>query len=329
MNWLKIVFILVVYLYRIKSCNPNDYQDECYALHCFAKATNVANWIYSEVWLTNASYCDWYGITCDDNGHVLEINLNENNLQGFIPECIGILTKLETLSLYGTSGICPHPPKQTTILNGSTLPRNITHLTNLKILDLGFTSIGGPLPDDINKMAQLEVIRFQACLMNGTIPQNIQYLSNLNEFKLGRNPITGTMPVITQPMLNLQKYSCDFCALTGTIPDVFDKTPAIINLVFDGNYLTGTIPPSVGLLKNLSALAFNLNALTGPLPYSICNPPYSEHCHIGSDTSYGPPYCAEFPWIIKSPGNKFSCPLPSCAIGNGVCNATIPIAPCN
>jgi len=322
-------FILFIYLYSTKACSSNDNQDECLVLHCFAEATNVANWTNSESWLTSASYCEWYGITCDDNGHVLEINLNENNLKGFIPECIGVFTELEVLSLYSTAGICPGPPPQNTILNGSTLPSNITLLTNLKVLDLGFTKIGGSLPDNIQKMSNLEIIRFQACLMTGTIPQNIQYLSNLIEFKLGRNPITGTMPIITQLMPNLQRYSCDFCALTGTIPDVFDQTPGLLNLVFDGNYLTGTIPPSVGGLKNLSALAFNLNALTGPLPEDICRPPYTEHCHIGSDTSYGPPYCAEFPWIIKSPGNKFSCPLPSCAIGNGVCNATIPIAPCN
>jgi len=165
--------------------------------------------------------------------------------------------------------------------------------------------------------------------MNGTIPQNIQYLSNLKEFHLGRNPISGTLPEITQLMPNLQKYSCDFCALTGTIPDVFDNMPAINNFVFDGNYLTGTIPESLGSLKNLTTLAVNLNALSGLMPEDICDPPYTDHCHIGSDTSYGPPYCAEFPWIIKSPGNKFSCPYPSCAIGNAVCNNTkSPLAPC-
>jgi hypothetical protein len=329
MTWLN-YFILFVYFYSIKACNPNDYQAECFALHCFANATNVASWIYSEAWLTGASYCEWYGITCDGNGHVLEINLNENNLKGFIPECIGHLRQLETLSLYSSRGdrACPGPPPQTTILNGSTLPRNLTLLTNLKVLDLGFTNIGGSLPNDIYKMSQLEILRIPASLMTGTIPQNIQYLSNLIEFKLERNPITGTMPVITQLMPNLKEYACDFCALTGTIPDVFDNTPALFHLVFDGNYLTGTIPASVGRLKYLSALGLNLNALTGPLPENICYPPYTEHCHIGSDTSYGPPFCAEFPWIIKSPGNKFSCPLPSCAIGNGVCNATVSIAPC-
>ena len=46
----------------------------------------------------------WYGVKMQ-NGHVVELDLNNNGLKGAVPDEFGQLTALVKLKLYGNSGI--------------------------------------------------------------------------------------------------------------------------------------------------------------------------------------------------------------------------------
>mmetsp|Transcript_21305 Transcript_21305/g.26365 ORF Transcript_21305/g.26365 Transcript_21305/m.26365 type:complete len:574 (-) Transcript_21305:222-1943(-) len=52
-----------------------------------------------EGWGTNTDYCDWSGVTCDQYGNVLRLNLKGMNLQGELPDEIGFLSYLTTLDV--------------------------------------------------------------------------------------------------------------------------------------------------------------------------------------------------------------------------------------
>ena len=57
--------------------------------------TNATNWMDEYI-----RYCDWKGITCDDNkSHVTKLNLTNNGLSGRLSESIGNLTSMEVLDL--------------------------------------------------------------------------------------------------------------------------------------------------------------------------------------------------------------------------------------
>jgi hypothetical protein len=45
------------------------------------------------------SFCGWYGIACDVNGHVPIFDLVENRLTGTLPPEIGNLSRLNKLYL--------------------------------------------------------------------------------------------------------------------------------------------------------------------------------------------------------------------------------------
>ncbi len=48
------------------------------------------------------SYCDWKGVSCDDNtNRVVKLDLRQNGLSGSLSESIGILTSIEVLDLSG------------------------------------------------------------------------------------------------------------------------------------------------------------------------------------------------------------------------------------
>lgn len=57
-------------------------------------------WTNQTNWLSEKSVCEWYGVTCDrQNSKVEELNLNNNNLTGSIPNEISLLTDMYALWL--------------------------------------------------------------------------------------------------------------------------------------------------------------------------------------------------------------------------------------
>lgn len=77
--------------------------EECVALVNLFTATDGAHWTNADGWLTlrsAASPCDWYGVGCA-NGHVVELNLMNNRLNGLLPQTLANLTQLEQLSMVG------------------------------------------------------------------------------------------------------------------------------------------------------------------------------------------------------------------------------------
>ena len=66
------------------------------ALVALYEATDGDNWVNSENWLTDASLGSWYGVTIDDRGRVIELDLSHNGLSGTIPPELGDLIKLVT-----------------------------------------------------------------------------------------------------------------------------------------------------------------------------------------------------------------------------------------
>ena len=64
--------------------------------------TDILGWMDE-----HASYCDWFGVTCDNNDegeayideHVIRLELPSNGLSGKLSPSIGNLTRLEALDL--------------------------------------------------------------------------------------------------------------------------------------------------------------------------------------------------------------------------------------
>jgi hypothetical protein len=84
-------------------------------------------WLQSKStkWLTDTSECDWHGVSCDDNGAIFELSLqelqNDTDLGVHIPSEIGLLTDLRSLKLNKNE------------FNGE-LPSTLGDLTNLGTL---------------------------------------------------------------------------------------------------------------------------------------------------------------------------------------------------
>ena len=69
-------------------------------LEALYHATGGANWTDSDNWLSNAPLNDWHGVSTDSDGHVVDLQLHDNQLAGEIPRELGGLTSLEVLGLH-------------------------------------------------------------------------------------------------------------------------------------------------------------------------------------------------------------------------------------
>ena len=101
---------------------------ECNALAILFNSTNGSNWTNNTGWLANNNPCTWYGVTCA-SGHVTELNLPNNNLEGTIPPKVSDLPYLVKLYLNGN-------PK----LKG-VLPASLTNLTQLNTFYFNNTNL--------------------------------------------------------------------------------------------------------------------------------------------------------------------------------------------
>ncbi|CAN0290456.1 unnamed protein product, partial [Hapterophycus canaliculatus] len=77
------------------------------ALMALFRETNgpskVGGWVNKKGWGTSLALDKWHGVTVDEAGRVLKLDLCENNLTGSIPKALGALTATILLNLSGNN----------------------------------------------------------------------------------------------------------------------------------------------------------------------------------------------------------------------------------
>ena len=69
------------------------------ALVALYNATDGENWPRNEKWLSDAPLGEWEGVSTNDDGRVIRMNLSGNELSGEIPPELGSLSNLTDLAL--------------------------------------------------------------------------------------------------------------------------------------------------------------------------------------------------------------------------------------
>ena len=91
-------------------CMPAQSDDpDRVALIALYNSAGGPSWTNNDNWLSDAPIGKWYGVTTDDTGRVIILDLMENQLSGEIPEELVGLSNLELLTLSGNqlSGCIP------------------------------------------------------------------------------------------------------------------------------------------------------------------------------------------------------------------------------
>jgi hypothetical protein len=217
-----------------------------FALATLYFATNGDHWYNNTNWLNHTVHeCEWYnkpsfahevivsqqyplylqGFThlrqaprCNDDGIYKHLWLDQNNLEGSLPEELYMLTALQTLSvgldrLHGTI---------------STRVGQISHLEGLKISRM---ENAGVIPSEIGLLTHMKGLGFPVNNHQEFIPTELWRLSNLETLHLGENPdLKGSIATEIATMSKLRWFSIDGASLTGE----FNKFCSTSHLVLHG-----------------------------------------------------------------------------------------------
>ena len=255
----------------------NSADDDRAALVALYEATDGPNWTKSDGWLTDAPLKDWHGIWVDDDGRVVVLTLENNNLTGRIPPELGGLSRLEALWLdfNGLTGPIPaelgNPSRLVELfLNSNDLtgpiPPELRNLSGLKDLRLERNRLTGPIPPWLGGLSRLVNLNLSGNDLTGPIPPELAGLSRLVELGLNGNRLTGPIPPWLGEMSNLEVLWLGINGFTGLIPPELGNLANLRNLGLHANELTGSIPPELGRLAGLEWLLLGWNSLSGPVP---------------------------------------------------------------
>lgn len=183
------------------------------ALIALYNSSNGVNWTNNDNWLTSAHVDDWHGIETYGN-QITNINLNNNNLVGQIPDEIGNFNYLTELRLSLND------------LTGS-IPSTIGNLNNLRTLRIFWTNLSGNLPESLGNLTQLKHLSLTgdggisgyANNFTGQLPSSLGNLTSLTYLNLQNNSLEGNVPESYSNLTNLYLFSIYNNNLSGTLPD--------------------------------------------------------------------------------------------------------------
>ncbi|WP_419918901.1 leucine-rich repeat domain-containing protein [Candidatus Poriferisocius sp.] len=143
------------------------------------------------------------------------------------------------------------------------------HKNKITHIYLPFNKLSGPIPKELGKLTNLELLSLWGNQLTGTIPTELSQLTNLTSLDLSFNQLTGTIPKKLGQLTNLTGLWLWSNQLKGTIPTELSQLTNLIYLDLSFNQLTGTIPKELGQLTNLEGLWLSNNELSGPIPKEL------------------------------------------------------------
>ncbi len=267
-------------------------------------ATKGAFWSTNTNWLNSGSLDLWHGVTTDNDGRVVELNLENNNLTGEIPDPLGSLSALTTLNLRGNASLVGSLP-----LAMADLPLERVWLedTNLCIpANAGFEAwlmdvLQGDRVLSCDQAVEMDRLALIA-LYNATNGPNWNRQHNwLSDAPLadwagvttdenGRvccllylaaNKMSGSIPPEIGNLTRLKRLNLDDNRLTGPIPSELGRMASLKQLWLQFNQLTGRIPPELSQLSYMESMVLTDNKLTGGIPPELGRLPDLRQLELG------------------------------------------------
>ena len=263
------------------------------------EATDGANWINSDNWLTDAPLNAWHGVEVDGDGMVVALHLAENGLSGPIPVELAYLAGLEWLDLGSNSLEGPIPPALGNLANlrsltlsynslSGSIPPELGNLADLEVLNLNYNnSLAGALPAELGKLGKLESLEIFGCSLGSSIPPELGDLVNLQKLALFGSDLSGPIPPELGNLINLRVLRV-YGHVSGPIPPELGNLVNLELLDLKGNRLTGSLPPELGGLVNLRSLDLSGNRLTGPVPSELGGLAKLERVYLNTNRLTGP-----------------------------------------
>ncbi|KAL7540243.1 hypothetical protein ACHAXR_009966 [Thalassiosira sp. AJA248-18] len=265
---------------------------------------------YGLAWLSSASECDWFGVTCSTDGVVRGVDLSYNELIGELPYELTALAFIQALALshnciFGT--IPPELGQMSHLLslelhgNGLSgeMPQEIYDLEKLQLLNLAeqyggereCNSTDGKMVDIKYRLGGLTRPREENFGLTGTLGDQIGVWRSMKGLYLHQNSFEG----ILSPEIGNLRYlrflwlSDNFIA--GSLPSTITKLQNLRHLRLSENFLVSSLPADLGRMNDIEILEVNGNSMFGEIPDGLYKMQKLTHLRL-DDTMM-----AKEPWL--------------------------------
>jgi hypothetical protein len=227
---------------------------------------NGEHWLDQFGWISIRDECSWFprieflldGEPCDSSGQFIFLGLPSNNLSGSIPRELTLLSKLEVINLRDNS------------VSGY-IPDGIGSLANVHSLYLGGNRMKGSIPSEMGFMSKLTRIIVENNRLSGTLPSEIGMLYELSLLRVNNNTLSGSLPTEFGLLGKLETLAADSNSLTGSIPSEVGGMISLKTFELSRNKLTGTIPTEFGILPRIELISIASNdGIRGTIPPQVC-----------------------------------------------------------
>ncbi|XP_061368234.1 receptor-like protein 7 [Gastrolobium bilobum] len=223
-----------------------------------------------ELWNQSIACCNWSGVTCDVEGHVIGLDLSGESISGGF-DSTSILFSLQ------------HLQKLNLASNNfnSVIPSGFNKLENLTYLNLSYASFVGQIPIEISRLTRLVTLDISSLsyligqelkLENPNLQKLIQNLPSIRQLYLDGVTITAQGQEWCNALLSLpdlQELSMRHCNLSGPLYSSLTRLENLSVIILDGNNLSSRVPETFANLKNLTTLSLDYCGLTGIFPQEI------------------------------------------------------------
>ncbi|XP_073132870.1 putative leucine-rich repeat receptor-like serine/threonine-protein kinase At2g24130 [Henckelia pumila] len=227
--------------------------------------------------------------------NLVQINLDDNRISGFIPPQISNLENLTLLNLSSNllngsipSELCQIGKLERLYLSNNSLSGNIPsafgNMPHLGLLDLSKNKLSGIIPDSFANLVQLRRLLLYDNQLSGTIPPSLGKCINLEILDLSHNRVSGAIPSEVAGLRSLKLYlnlSSNF--LSGQIPLELSKMDMVLAIDLSLNKLSGSLPSQLGSCIALEYLNLSHNFLEDQIPESIGNLPYLQELDVSGN----------------------------------------------
>ena len=238
-------------------------------------ATDGDNWNDNTGWGdTSIPLGQWHGVTTDQDGNVIGLDLSGNGLDGTIPADLGDLSNLTTLDLENNR------------LRGE-IPVELSNLTGLAYLNLSGNALTGCVPRALILLEGMDD-SLPYCNRNAYILGLFYYAVDGPNWAGVQNwltaaPLSEWTGITLDEQGRVTGLDLGGKLLNGEIPAELDNLTYLTELSLNNNQLRGAIPAELGNLTNLTSLDLRSNQLSGEIPANLGSLSNLTHLNLGGN----------------------------------------------
>ena len=208
------------------------------------------------------------------------ISITWSTIQGKLPDGISSLTKLKNLNLGGTR-ITSLPSDITTlselvVLNIgrcsklTSLPENIGDLSQLEQLDMNNSGVE-ILPEGFGRLTGLKSLNISYCGALKTLSQDFGNLRNMTSFNMVSCAALESLPESFGDLIQLTTLSLSRCESLVSLPESIGKLTGLTSLDLSNCKSLQTLPSSISKLSNIKELSMSSCASLSSLPETVAD----------------------------------------------------------